>query len=277
MMLACACMGGDALSNPQLTDAEVAAAKLTDADLIKEYESAGLSVNGNEERKLTDEDNRLAFSVPNARLQAAQSEILQRGSQMVPALTAFLEQEAPKEREKDPATGLIISFTSDALGLLAQLGDPRAAPIALRILEGWDGKVNKWEQSAALRALERLTYFTFHKVRPHRSNYADSLQHPDAMDVESFTDCATPARLYREWMKGEGSDPPQWAEIARKRARRLLASDDLEQVYCAATFGDDHGGQGIGLPELSGEGPSQQRSQPQCALGCHSVFCSLHQ
>jgi hypothetical protein len=220
----------------QFHDTAIADAKLTDAQLIKEYKAAGLSLKGVDQRELTDGDRSEAFYLPNERLAAAQSEILQRGSQIVPSLISFLEQEAPKEREKDPATGLVLSFTRDVLRLLAQIGDARAAPITLRILEGWDGKANSAKQAAALSALENITHFCFHKVRPLCGNFNNSLEHPDALDIEDFTEYATPVRLYREWMQGEGKEPSQWGTIARKRARQLLASEDLDQVYCAATF-----------------------------------------
>jgi len=210
--------------------------KLTDAELIAEYEAAGLAVNGPHEEPPMDGGPRLALPSLNPRAQAVQREILQRGVQMVPALIAFLEQEVPKEREQHPRFDAAVSFVSDTLKLLVQINDPRAAPIALRILEGWDGKANEHKQRAALNALERLTYCTFYKVRPHANNYRDSLQHPQAVDKEWFSEYITLAKLYREWMQGEGKDPSQWIELARKRARQLLAGEDFDQVYCAATF-----------------------------------------
>ena len=211
--------------------------KLTDAELIAEYEAAGLAVNGPFEYPPTDGVIRPSFSIPNPRLQTAQREIFKRGSQIVPALIAFLEQEVPKEREVNPKFNRPVSFVSDVLQLLETINDPRAAPIALRILEGWDGKANEQRQYAALDALEKLTYCCFHKVKPHHGSERDSLEHPQAMNVESFVDeYTTPAKLYREWMQGEGKDPSQWLAIARKRARQLLAGEDFDQVYCAATF-----------------------------------------
>lgn len=227
VIFACASVGADTNT--------LSVAQLTDAELIKEYETAGLTLAGTGMEPTDEPIARIAWPFHNARVQAVKAEIVRRGSAVVPALIAFLEQEAPKERT-DPGHGLVLSFTGDALGLLAQIGDTKGAPIALRILEGWDGKVNKWEQSAALGALERLTHFCFHKVRPHHRNYADSVEHPNAMVVEFFAECATPARLYKQWMEGEGRYPSKWVGMATQQARQLLASEDLEQVYCAAAF-----------------------------------------
>jgi len=210
--------------------------KLTDAELIAEYEVAGLAVNGKFEEPPMDGGPRLALSFPNPRFQAAQWEILQRGVQMVPTLIAFLEQEVPKEREKNPKFNRPVSFVDDVLKMLVQINDPRAAPVALRILEGWDGKANERKQSAALGALQRLTYFSFHKIKPHRVPYQDSLEHSKAINIEYSSEYATSARLYREWLEGEGKDPSQWLELARKQARQMLASEDLDLVYHAATF-----------------------------------------
>ncbi|MCL1920879.1 MAG: hypothetical protein FWG50_07345 [Kiritimatiellaeota bacterium] len=226
--LLCACA---ASADPIAVNAE-----LTDAELIQEYEAAGLAANGILVSHLTDEYCHYpAFIDPDPRLETVQAEIRQRGSRVVPALIAFLEQEVPKEREKEK-NGLTLSFVSDVLQLLTQIGDPRAAPIALRILEGWDGKANEHKQRAALGALQRLTYFSFRKIKPHVVPYQDSLEHPEVVDVGHSSYYEAMAKRYREWMEGEGKEPSQWIELARKRARQLLASEDFEQVYCAATF-----------------------------------------
>jgi len=110
----------------QFHDTAIADAKLTDAQLIKEYKAAGLSLKGVDQRELTDGDRSEAFYLPNERLAAAQSEILQRGSQIVPSLISFLEQEAPKEREKDPAIlyNLTAHLPKDHLGGFFQIPFP---------------------------------------------------------------------------------------------------------------------------------------------------------
>lgn len=213
--------------------------QLTDAELVKAYETAGLALAGTGEEPTDAAIARVARLDRDPRIQAmwtVKAEILRRGAKVVPALLAFLEQEAPKEREKDPADWIVLSFTGDALELLARIGDPRAAPLALRVLEGWEGKVNKCEQWAAIPALEKLTHFSFHRLQPFHDTYADSVEHPDAMAADYFAECATPARLYKEWMAGEGSDPATWVRMAMQRAWQLLASENLEQVYCAAEF-----------------------------------------
>ena len=235
---ACACAASDMSAMFAVSaESQAANAKLSNAELVEEYEAAGLAVDGKFEDKLTDGGPRLALSYPNARLQSVRNEMLRRGAQIVPELLAFLENEAPKEREKNSENGLVLSLVSDTLDLLTQINDPRAAPVALRVLEGWDGKANKEKQRAALHALERLTYLSFRKIKPHWAPYADSVESSDIMDAPHAPDaCAAFAKLYKKWMAGEGKDASQWLEIARRRARQLLAGDDYEQVYCAATF-----------------------------------------
>ena len=234
--IACCCA---LLCNAAEPPPNVAITELSNAELIQEYTRLAESAK-REERYVS----ATRIPAPDERLhavqrQATQEEIVQRGAQIVPALIAFLEEEVPIEREKYPKTGVVVSFVGDALQMLAQIGDPRAVPLALRILEGWDGKANEQKQLAALNALEKLTYFSFRRVRPHWYNYADSIEHLDATGPKYITqnvDFTTLAKLYREWLNGEGKDPSQWLELAGKRARQLLAGDDPDQVFCAAKF-----------------------------------------
>jgi hypothetical protein len=210
---------------------------LSNEQLLHEYEAAGLALDGTVYTPIDE-----AIQVPGrstspelTRFELARAQIVIRGNSIVPELLAFVEQEAPKTRPRNKL-GLRLSLTGSALGMLASIGDASAAPLMLRILEGFDGRVDVDERRAALGAIEQLTYVCFHDVTPFSGNYADALQHRDALHVDHFADFDVPAKLYRHWLENDGKDPSQWLAIARKRARELLATDDAATIFCAASF-----------------------------------------
>jgi hypothetical protein len=232
VMVACAGVGADTNT--------LSLAPLTDAELIQTYEAAGLALAGTGREPTDGPCISSAPKIIDFGVEAIQAEILRRGSAVVPALIDFLEREVPQDRQapvRGPAPSFAgngaLSFTGNALDFLARIGDTRGASITLRILEGWEGKATRWEQGAALDALERLTHVCFRSLN---GNCANSVEHPTAIRAASFPDYATPARLYKQWMEGEGRDPTNWVGIATQRAREMLTSEDLEQVYGAAAF-----------------------------------------
>ncbi len=210
--------------------------QLSDAALVEAYEAAGTALTGTvmmpgaEMSSIMDHDN-----ASYARLNAVRMELLRRGRECVPELNAFLEQEAPKQR--NPANQKEnLSFTGDVLGILARIGDARSAQITLKILSGWEGQVDRSERYAASRALMRLTYVSFYKVRPLEFDYGEYVEHKDAQAWNSDSTLDKTALTYKNWLEGEGKDPAQWLPMAVARAQELLSADNLDKIYCAASF-----------------------------------------
>jgi hypothetical protein len=99
-----------------------------------------------------------------------------------------------------------------------------------------NGQVGSDARRKVLDAVERLTFCAMHRVLPHHGNYANAVVHPNAIREESYRNTAVAAKLYREWLADQGKDPVQWLPLARARARRLMAGDDADSIYCAAVF-----------------------------------------
>ena len=210
--------------------------QLSDSELIANYEAAGTALTGTSMMPGAELTSRMGSGNASfSGLEAGRMELLRRGRECVPELNAFLEQEAPKQRNPtNPKENL--SFTGDILGLLARIGDYRSALIAQRILSGWEGQVDPGERYAASRALERLTYVSFYTVRPQVFDYRDCVEHKDAEDRNLGFSLDKTALAYKNWLKGEGKDPAQWLPMAVRRAHELVGSENLDQVYCAASF-----------------------------------------
>ena len=243
--------------------------ELGDSELIADFEASGAALTGTlmmpgaDLSSMSDRSN-----ASYARLGAARMELLRRGKACVPELNAFLEQEAPKRRNPTNRKENL-SFTGDVLEILAQIGDDRSARMALKILSGWEGQIGPRERNTALRTLERLTYVCFYKVRPQELTYRDSVEHKEAKDRNSGFTFDQTALAYKNWLEGEGKDPAQWLPMSVRRAHELLTSENLDQVYCSATFlrpekGRDNQSEAtmsrladiIGKMELQGDGIS---------------------
>lgn len=210
---------------------------LSNDALIREYEAAGTALD-----RFFPMDGSVHMTFQEAsppglpRLSSAQTEIVRRGRTIVPGLIGFLEQEVPKSRPNNPQ-GVRLSFTSDVLHMLVEIGDERAAPVILRILSGFDGRADLAERHAALEAIRRLTYVSFCTIDPSSGYCREAVQHPDARPVEGWPEASEePAELYRNWLEGEGKDPTRWLAIARRHARSGLATESVDRIYCAATF-----------------------------------------
>lgn len=203
------------------------------AELLQEYEAAGLALEGTNDVPTDEPISRLAMRSPSPealRFYAARQEIFRRGTTILPQMMAFAETEALRKRSGQ------VAFTTDMLGLLAELRDPRAATAALHILELNENQTRRGARRKALDVLERLTFCAFHRVVPHSLTDSQSVQHPDAIPEDFYEDLGQAATLYGRWLAGEGKDPTTWLKLARQRARRLLASEDPDTIYCVARF-----------------------------------------
>jgi hypothetical protein len=212
---------------------------LSDKGVVREYEAAGLALRGTLFVP-TDSPHSIAVVIGSdrpaarSRFEETRREIIGRGSRIVPELLEFLRREVPRKRPKD-ASGLVPGFTRDVIEMLITIGDPGAAGALLDILDGYRGKATPAQRHAALSGLERLTYCAFRKVKLRRGDYRNTVVHPTAVeDDEGFRTNA--AAMYGTWLEGEGKVPANWLPLARERARRILASDDLAGIYCVATF-----------------------------------------
>jgi hypothetical protein len=219
---------------PDLTD-------LPDSRLLDEYEAAGLAIQNTYALPTDQPIARTLISGTASthkaisRFHAARHEILRRGEEIVPELIAFLRREVPLERMPAPDAIAVPGFVGDAIALLVEINDPRAADALVEILAGFDGKASTSHRAAALDALEKLTHCSFRKVRPLKVNYGEAVEHQDAREEDDQFQSSA-AKLYRAWLDGEGKDPTGWLSLARVRARAWLASDDPDKVYCAAAF-----------------------------------------
>jgi hypothetical protein len=215
-------------------------ASLTEDELLAEFTRAGLALRDTLAAPMVFPSSSAIYSSRNYLSQPvlgdAAREIIRRGNKMMPRLLTLVEAEAQTRRPPDK-NGVVPSFTEIELDMLSQIGDPRAVPVALKLLAGMDGggdRIDDRTRRPALEAVENLTFCSMHKMRPVRSNYP--VQHPNAIAETSFKDLDTAAAMYREWLNGEGKDASQWLQIARQRAISQLDSDDPDLVFCAAAF-----------------------------------------
>jgi hypothetical protein len=213
---------------------------LSNDELIQEYERMGLALQGTLDvptDELVDARGRPRRRA-RRQFEQVQKEIVRRGKESVPPLLKFLEAEAATRRPADK-NGIVASFTGDALGMLVKIGDPRAVPVALRILEGVKGvnsEAGFWVRRAPLDAIEALTFCSFRQSSLSGGRSSNAVEHPDAVAAKAFANPETAVRLYRDWLAGEGKDPTQWLSLAQKRARRLLDGGGGDPAWCAAVF-----------------------------------------
>jgi len=209
--------------------------EISNADLLREYERAGLALRGTLDI-VTDQpiSRPVAGAASGYRyFQRVRAEIIRRGTAIVPDLLEFLRQEIPKQRPKE-ANSVAPGFSSDVIEMLVAIADSRAAGVLVDILGG-EGHPNRDHTYAALGGLERITFCSFYKVDPHHRLFQDTVEHAAA----ALPDNAPPdqaALLYRIWLSGEGKDPSRWLPLARQRARQILAANDLSRIYCVAVF-----------------------------------------
>jgi hypothetical protein len=209
---------------------------MSHAELLREYEAAGTVVRPTDAK-------RIGMAVPGVederqrRWGRAESEVIRRGSAVVPELMEFLKREVPRNAD-DRDAGTRFGFARPLMEALTRIRDPRCVPLLVDILDGYGGKANRPLRGAALTALRELTYTALDD--PHQGYYPDAVEHPSAaprkQGLSGALYYADQAARYREWLAGEGREPSQWLPLARQRARKLLDGDDLEAAYYAASF-----------------------------------------
>lgn len=218
---------------------------LPDAELLKTYETTALAAGAT--------DAGLAQGNPadrDRRTGLVKAEILRRGGGLVPPLVDMLRNEVATER---PLAGRRVrpSLAGDEIQLLVRLGDSRAVGPLLDLASTppvpGAGRPDRISGLRPLSAVEEITFTSFLQTKPHHANYETAVQHPNALDLEFYSRDDYPAgvRLYRDWLAGEGHDPGQWLSLAQKRARDFLDGDDLDAVYCAASFLSGTGRRGL--------------------------------
>jgi hypothetical protein len=208
--------------------------RLSPEQLMQDYETFGLQLDGTGYAP-TDSEPLSSTGGRGRAMETLGPEIIRRGKAVVPALVAFLEREVPVNRQSG------LSFTRDLLEMLSAIGDARAVPTVLRILDGWEGKAQRNERDAALSALERLTYASFRRIELfYKSDisfvgWKYSVTRPEAVDWK-YTNYDPVAKLYREWLAHEGKDSKQWLTLAKKRAKVLLGSENTGEIRSAKEF-----------------------------------------
>ena len=133
----------------------VAFADLSDDELLKHYEVAGLTLQHGSSA-VTDEP----FSGPGGSGSSAERyladvrvEIVRRGRAIVPELIEFLRNEISRRRPRSDSGPARPGFAGDSIDLLVKIRDPRPVKLLVEIVGGLGGKA--FHRRAAFRALER--------------------------------------------------------------------------------------------------------------------------
>jgi hypothetical protein len=214
---------------------DAALRELTNKDLLQLYQSTALRAGATD--VMPDQGNPSDWD-PN--VHRIRDEILRRGAPMSPLLASAFRTESTLHRPEVPGKYPPGLLSSEAQ-LLIDLGDPSAVPTLLDVAaHGPPQRENSLfgPQLTAINMLECLTFVLFHRASPSEDNYSSAVEHPNALPVDDFSpdDYPKVARLYQDWLAGEGKDPAQWHSLAQKRARKLLESEDPNAAYCAASF-----------------------------------------
>ena len=217
--------------------------KLSDAQLWAAYQNPELEMRA-EDLPPTGNGFFGAETPRFAMFQQIRAEIVRRGAVMQPFLLEFLRSEVRVENHLAPTSrfsGIGNRYFADALELLVQMREPSAALTSARTLvELLDSSATTaGARRAALYSIEQLTQIGFFKCQPHSGRDGWMVERAGALPLESSLardDAARAAAWYREWLRGEGAQPARWLDMARQRARRILAEDDLEAIYCAVVF-----------------------------------------
>ena len=179
---------------------------------------------------------------------AYRREIVRRGGRMTRPLMRFLRKELGRSRTARSPDGLARlnddlvdhsgpSFVSDLIALMAAIGDPKPAPLLLRIAEGYDGQARPSHRRAAMAGLQRLTYMSLRPMGAYDGGLRKMIEHPLAAELRYAKDAfERQLAFFQQWLAGEGKEPDDWLPMARRRARVLLESDEPADVYRAAQF-----------------------------------------
>jgi hypothetical protein len=215
--------------------------KLSDRALVEAYRTAGLALADSVHAPHYPFGSTSVLGTARGTpFDRARAEILRRGKPAVPGLIDLLQDEVGTRRPPDK-NGVVVTLTWDVLELLAAIGDARAVPAVAELLDGTGGRANVQVRHGALVALERLTFCSMRRLSPLSWGSEKAVTHPSGIGKDSFDSLDTAARLYRDWLAGEGSDPSRWLALARQRALKALRGDDPDAIYCAANFLFAHG------------------------------------
>jgi hypothetical protein len=216
--------------------------KMSDAELIRAYATAEFTGGAEYERRA--EEWRVDSMRERPRYLAfrdIQDEIVRRGGErMMPALAELVRRERASDRPAPQTnfSGIGHFYSGDATDLLVKLRDPAAADVLVETLA--DARATATWRTGARRALERLTYVSYYLSEPHHNQYAETVPRTGATapanPFKVDADASAVAAFYREWLDGEGKDPGRWLDLARARARAILAGDDLDSIYCIVSF-----------------------------------------
>jgi hypothetical protein len=219
-------------------------AALADEDLLKEYIAAGLKTKGLEAcpRDETPSLSPIDFEAPQiVSFQLVREQILSRGGRMAPGLLELLRRELPRNAQAEPRT-YPFGFSCDLIDLLLQIREPQAAATLVDVV---GGAAIAPIRKHALESLQRLTYVSMTRSG---NQPADSIELIGAPDEEAVRfrnadgeddvpkQLSFQAAQFRIWLAGEGHNPANWLPAARRRARALLALDDLDQVSRGLSF-----------------------------------------
>ena len=216
--------------------------KLSDQQLLDEYILRGTALAA--DAGLSPMDEHVAGRTASEMMRPAQkrwdiarSEIIRRGGQMVPPLIELLKREVPRNATARQ-DAFLFGFARDVMELLARINDPRPVPALVEIVDGFGGRANRALRRAAFDCLQGLTFLTF----VQGSNTYRAMPSPDAKPAsDALWDgdnaaLAEQAAKYRAWLAGEGRDPAKWLDLARNRARVMMAGNDLDQIDRAVEF-----------------------------------------
>lgn len=230
---------------------------MTDQDLIEEYEDAARSfvLSGHGLSSWTFQlrlhprrgegafnegpahDDRLA-SPETSRFLEAREEIVARGSSIVRPLSEFLEHHI-EFKSGSYHEAHLYSLVDGTLELMARIGSPVVVDPIMRVLENTNGHRTPMSRRVAIKAMQHVTHVSFQIVRSDSGDATVAIQHPLAIKVEFVQkpdDLEAVAKLYRDWLSGDGIDPSRWPEVAEGLARDRFVKGNREARKCAADF-----------------------------------------
>lgn len=255
--------GASMLVNEAQVEARLKA--LSDDELIAAYE-APKSVAREGDFKSADEEHGFHAGSPTYLMFGPiRAEIARRGGRLQPQLVAALRREIERHRSAPGGAfaGGATAYTKDAMDLLAQMREPEAAVSSAQALisifevsrapdkvtDAYSSEAKRIDEvlrKDALYALGQLTLCAFFRCDPNSGRDRDMIERvgattprgpaPTGYSPFSGDEFQRAAAWYRAWLDGEGRDPAQWLSLARGRAHRFVAGDDLRAIYCAVEF-----------------------------------------
>lgn len=221
---------------------------LSDRDLLAEYVRRGEALRGTG-LEPTDSSRGLvawghAYTAPAyVAWSRTGMEMRRRSDTMVPLMLELLEREATRNPEPEDIATAEFGLATDLMNRLAEMGDPRAVPVLIRIVSGSDGRANSLVRHAARLGLERLTHVTFLQLpRGEPSVFAmlgsNALRPVEIAPNRQDELLKQVAALYTDWFAEHAEAPEIWLPMARERARTALRNgDEFEIKHAIALLG----------------------------------------